>query len=495
MPQKLVKATLQIDGMTCVSCENRIERALRQAPGVVFAQASFTAATARVTYDAAVTDLDALAAVIELHDYRVMRKPDAVAAAGAVAAKRQTRVAPTGKSGPAGKTDVNQILGVGIILAAVFMVSSRLGLFGIFNAFPQAEAGMGYGVLFVIGLLTSVHCIAMCGGINLSMCVPASVSATAPDGGRRVNLRPSLLYNLGRVISYTTIGGIVGALGQVVSFSGKAKGVVAIVAGIFMVIMGLNMLNIFPWLRRFNPHMPKIFARKIYQAKAGPDNSPLYVGLLNGLMPCGPLQAMQIYALSTGSPVKGALSMLLFSLGTVPLMFGLGALSSLLSKRFTQKMMQVSAMLVMILGIFMFQNGMGVSGLSLAQLNPLAAWSGTGTSVGASTGTAGGNTAPVIENGVQIITTQLKSGSYDAITVKAGVPVRWTIQAAKGTVNGCNNRLLIPAYNVEKQLAVGDNIIEFTPTKAGTVPYSCWMGMIRSKITVLPNDGAATPVK
>lgn len=529
MPQKLVKATILIDGMTCISCENRIEQALRKTPGVVFVQVSYAAGTAKVTYDAEVTSLDGLASVIESHDYSVRRQtpaapaPVRAAAAGAGSGSGRIPATAPGKAGasasgktgnsaggragsaasrqgqaPAGrpgqgasprqnKTDINQILGVGIILAAIFMVSSRLGLFNIFNAFPQAEAGMGYGVLFVIGLLTSIHCVAMCGGINLSQCVP-SQAVTGPDGSRRVNLRPSLLYNLGRVISYTTVGGIVGALGQVVSFSGKAKGLVAIVAGIFMVIMGLNMLNIFPWLRRFNPHMPKIFARKIYQAKAGPDNSPLYVGLLNGLMPCGPLQAMQIYALSTGSPIKGALSMLLFSLGTVPLMFGLGALSSLLSKRFTQKMMQVSAMLVIVLGVFMFQSGMGVSGLSLSQLNPLAAIAGTGA--GAQGGTAA-NAAPVIENGVQIVTTQLKSGSYDAITVKAGIPVRWTIQAAKGTVNGCNNRLIIQQYGIEKKLVVGDNVIEFTPTKAGTVPYSCWMGMIRSKITVLSNDGAA----
>ena len=221
------------------------------------------------------------------------------------------------------------------------MIINRFGGFSIFNAFPQAEEGMGYGMLFVIGLLTSIHCVAMCGGINLSQCVPQQA---ATNGGKFAALRPSILYNLGRVISYTVVGGIVGALGSVVSFSGTAKGIVQLAAGIFMVIMGLNMLNIFPWLRKLNPRMPKIFARKINEQKSS--KSPLYVGLLNGLMPCGPLQAMQLYALSTGNPFKGALSMFLFSLGTVPLMFGMGALSSILSKKFTGKMMTTSAVLV-----------------------------------------------------------------------------------------------------------------------------------------------------
>jgi len=81
------------------------------------------------------------------------------------------------------------------------------------------------------------------------------------------------------------------------------------------------MLNIFPVLRKITPRMPKIFGRKISNAK---NKGPLLVGLLNGFMPCGPLQAMQLYALGTGSFIAGATSMFMFSLGTVPLMFGLG---------------------------------------------------------------------------------------------------------------------------------------------------------------------------
>jgi sulfite exporter TauE/SafE len=253
-----------------------------------------------------------------------------------------------------------------------------------------------------------------------------------------------------------------------------AKGIVAILAGIFMVIMGLNMLNVFPWLRKFNLRMPKIFARKINDEKSRGSNSPLYIGLLNGLMPCGPLQAMQLYALSTGSPIKGALSMLLFSLGTVPLMFGLGALSSLLSKKFTSRMMQVSSVLVIVLGIFMFQNGVNVSGINFLSMPSI---SGKSSSTSFATAT--------ITDGVQNITSTISRGSYQPITIQAGIPVKWTIKAAEGTINGCNGKIIIPAYNIEKQLKVGDNVIEFTPDKTGTIPFSCWMGMIRSKINIV----------
>ena len=291
-------------------------------------------------------------------------------------------------------------------------------------------------------------------------------------------MTPSILYNAGRVISYTVIGGLVGALGSVVSFSGTGKGVVAAAAGIFMVIMGLNMLNLFPWLRRFNPRMPKIFAEKINEQKKS--KQPLYVGLLNGLMPCGPLQAMHLFALSTGDPFKGALAMLLFSLGTVPLMFGLGALSTVLTKKFTARMMTVSAALVVILGVFMFSNGVALTGYAM----PFT--SGFGNQNPAAS--VAGAKAELID-GIQVVTTSLNSGSYEPIVVQAGVPVQWNIQAEASDINGCNNRIIVPEYNLEKQLAPGDNIIEFIPGESGVVAYSCWMGMIKSRITVVDDLG------
>ncbi len=84
------------------------------------------------------------------------------------------------------------------------------------------------------------------------------------------------------------------------SFSQTARGVVQAVAGVFMLIMGLNMTGLFPWMARLVPRMPKFAAQKI--GGRGRSMGPLYVGLINGLMPCGPLQAMQIYALSTVIP-------------------------------------------------------------------------------------------------------------------------------------------------------------------------------------------------
>jgi hypothetical protein len=198
--------------------------------------------------------------------------------------------------------------------------------------------------------------------------------------------------------------------------------------------------------------------------------NPLTIGLLNGLMPCGPLQAMQIYALTTGNPFTGALSMFLFSLGTVPLMFGLGASSSMLGRKYTRQVITVGAVLVVALGLSMLRDGWSLAG-------------GPAAGGPAVSGYAAGE--PVAEDGIQIIKSTLASYKYPDITVQANIPVRWIIEAPGGSVNGCNNRIHIREYGITHTFKTGENVIEFTPTRAGKFLYSCWMGMIRGTITVV----------
>ena len=362
---------------------------------------------------------------------------------------------------------------MGLFIIGIFLIIKHtVG----FNFIPDIDPSMGYAVLFVVGLLSSLHCVAMCGGINLSLCL--SNKFTPSSTNKYSNFMPSLMYNAGRVVSYTIIGGIVGALGSVFRISNTGSALVSVLAGVFMVIMGLNMLNLFPWLRKLNPHMPKIFSKKILSKKQ--NKGPFVVGLLNGLMPCGPLQAMQLYALGTGSFLTGALSMFMFSLGTVPLLFAFGVLGSMLSSKFTKNMIKVSAMLVIVLGFMIFNRGLAFTGFTM---NSIA----SSTSVS----TESVNTATVNEDS-QVISTTLASGSYTPITLQAGVPVTWTIHADANSLNGCNGEIIIPEYGIDQKLVVGENIITFTPTNTGIFGYSCWMGMIRSSITVIDNIQDAT---
>jgi uncharacterized protein len=451
---------IRIDGMSCSGCEENIKRKVSSMPGVSKVTASFAKGLVQVAYDPQKITPEAITQAIESLGF--------------------TRGADTAAKTAHMTDEARQNLLIALGTAAVILTVGYFGGFSFLNNFTTARAGMGFAALFVIGLFTSVHCAGMCGGICLSQSVPKAGAA----GGARAAALPSLLYNLGRVTSYTIVGGIVGALGSVIAFTGVFRGAVAILAGLFMVIIGLNMLHVFPWLSKLTLKMPGVFTRGINKQR-----SAYLVGLLNGLIPCGPLQAMQLYALSTGSALAGAASMFFFSLGTVPLMFGLGIAGSLLTRKFRGSMMAVSAALVAILGVSMLTNGLSLSGLT-----PVNAPALTAVSVTAVPAAAVDTVLPVVSApspaavpaaAAQEVAIDITANSYAPITVRKGIPVRWIVRAAPGTLNGCNETLIMPAFGIEKALVPGDNIIEFTPDKTGVIPYSCWMGMIRSTITVV----------
>jgi plastocyanin domain-containing protein len=171
-------------------------------------------------------------------------------------------------------------------------------------------------------------------------------------------------------------------------------------------------------------------------------------------------------------------------MGTVPLMFGVGALGSVLSggsrgRAFRTGAIKAGAVLITVMGMTMFSYGFGLSGFSLDFIPRAAANSFAPERAGGEAFT------PVIENGVQAVNSTLSPGRYPAITVRQGVPVKWTINAPRESINGCNNRMVIREYGIEHRFTPGENVIEFTPGRTGRFSYSCWMGMIRSSITVV----------
>lgn len=460
MIEKIKTVILKIDGMVCASCENLIEDILLDNDGVIKVEASYSKGLAKIDYDENKTSINDLIKMIQGEGYKVIDSnfKNEEVDENLISKNDKSK---TEKNQPINKNGDNTFQTI-IILLGVFLLLKKFGILNILNAFPTPNENTSYAMLFIVGLLTSFHCVSMCGGINLSQCLNHNITN---NKGKLSTIKPAFLYNLGRVISYTTFGGIVGGIGSVISFTGWMQSLVQLIAAIFMVIMGLNMLNIFPWLRKLNPRMPKIFGKKLNSSN---NNSPFFVGLLNGLMPCGPLQAMQIYALSTGSVAKGAISMFLFSLGTVPLMFGIGALSSYISKKSSHKIMKFGAILVIVLGISMFNNALALSGINYSQ--------------GSTDKSA---VRAEVQDDTQVVTTELKGGRYEPIIVEVGKPVKWNVKASNGNLNGCNNKMIIREYGIEKSLEIGDNIIEFTPTESGTYTYSCWMGMIRSNIYVV----------
>jgi plastocyanin domain-containing protein len=146
--------------------------------------------------------------------------------------------------------------------------------------------------------------------------------------------------------------------------------------------------------------------------------------------------------------------------------------------------MQAGAVLVAALGLGMFSNGWSLSGFpvpfdQVAFSKPISAQADR----------------EAIQNNVQIVNSVLLPNRYPAITVRQGIPVRWIINAPPGSINGCNNRMIIREYGIQHTFKQGDNVIEFTPAKAGRFRYSCWMAMIHSAITVLAEGESAADLQ
>lgn len=458
---------LYINGMTCINCQTRIQNALKKQSGITQATVSYETETADILYDSSVISLEQIQGLIDELGY----------SASVQKASRPKMV--------------GQILReLGIIVILYFLLRH----FGILNYLAPAslaDAQMGYGMLFVIGLITSVHCIAMCGGINLSQTLQKSSEPSANVSSiSRAMFQNAAAYNAGRIISYTIIGGILGGIGAFTKMAGTLQtssffqGLLKLLAGALMVVMGINMLGLFPGLRRFNLQIPLPHFQKGKQKKASHKRrTPFIIGLFNGLMPCGPLQSMQIVALASANPFTGALSMFFFALGTIPLMLGFGSVVAGLGKHFTKQVLKCGAILVVVMGLSMMSQGTALSGIN-SKINTLFSAKDETTVKTSGLNHLNDSDTDMEKDGIQYVSSTLESGHYPDITVKAGTPVKWTIHAEKSSINGCNYKILLPDFDTECVFEEGDNTIEFTPKKTGIYTYSCWMGMITGKIYV-----------
>ena len=404
------QARIYIDGMTCINCQIRIENELKKEPALTDISVSYETGEASFSYNPNRISLRQITDIINKMGY------------SATSEKLSC------------KKKILQSIAEILLIVVLFGILQYLGILNYLVPASLADSGMSYGMLFVIGLLTSVHCIAMCGGINLSQTLQKDISEEIS----RAMFRNSFLYNAGRVVSYTVVGGILGAVGGLAGFgtdlqtSSLIQGILKLAAGTVMIVMGL--------------------------------------------MPCGPLQSVQIIALASGSLLAGAFSMFCFSIGTVPLMLGFGSAIAFFGKRFTGLVLKAGSILIVVMGLSMVTQGTALAGLNSRQISRMA-----------DTGSQKTGDTAVEKNGTQYVYSQLQSGKYPDITVRAGEPVEWEIEASEDNINGCNYKIFLQDFGLEHTFTEGKNIIKFTPEQAGTYTYTCWMGMITGKIHVENN--------
>lgn len=431
-----------IDGMTCPSCELRLEQALRDIPGVRSAEVDHASGIARIETAKGISLKEALIRqVVEREGYRVA-------------------------SGGAPRRTGGKWMEIGASLLVIYALYLALSAFDLASLAPSVAGTLSIGGILAIGLIAGTSsCLAVTGGLLLAL----TARHAARTGGGSGRFVPVLQFNLGRLASYFLLGGVIGAAGQSLTPSPAATGYLNIAVAVAMAVMGLGMLGLLPrGIGLLRP--PKRLSRRI-AALTDSDHpaAPLLLGALTFFLPCGFTQSLQIAALGSGSFAAGASIMVLFALGTLPSLLGIGALSTTLRGRPQRLFLRFAGTLVVVLAAVNLQ-----SGLALTGLQPAA-------------GAAGGGALAREENGIQRVSMSVSPyGTYepDVLTVRAGVPVEWSIDGTNA--QGCTGIMTIPSLAISRPLQPGRNVITFTPpARPGRLAFMCSMGMVRGAFNVI----------
>lgn len=345
---------------------------------------------------------------------------------------------------------------------------------------------MNLWVIFLTGLTAGgLGCVAVQGGL-LASTITAREEEDLEEGSRRKHgMKATLAFLTTKFIIHVILGFALGAFGGALALSDSARVVMQIAAGLYMIAVALNILNIHPIFRYAIIQPPRFLTRKLRDTSKSKDLfAPGLLGVLTIFIPCGTTLAMEALAISSGKPLLGAGIMGAFVLGTSPLFLGLGFLTTALGDAFKRKFFKIAAVLVLYLGITSVNSALVVAGSpvtlqTLRNAIPIEIDLGGGNSTAT-------NTDVKIVGGEQVFDISVLPSGYkpDSIQVKAGVPVKLNLNPVGGL--GCTSGFVIPQLGIRQNLTAGVvTPIEFTPTTKGKITWTCSMGMYSGTIEVI----------
>lgn len=456
---------LKVDGMTCHSCELTIERAWRKIDGVLKVDVNAGKGVARIVCGDTAPSLDTLQSAITDHGYTIK---------GVFDNTTTYNLQPI-----TSRLAWWHLLGLFALVILLGALFSKIGLLA-----PSIALGAttSFGAVFLLGLVAaSSSCIAVSGGLLLSSA--AKFNERYASATPFARMRPVFLFVGGRLLSYTLLGGVIGVIGKALSPSPLATGIITLLAALYMLAMGLDMLHLTPqWLKKITPRLPKSLGHRLLAVEEKEHAvTPALLGAATFFLPCGFTQALQLYALTTGSATTGALILLAFALGTAPALLVLGWVSGSLKGKAGRFFFQFAGALVVMLGLWNLQNSFTIMGYPITVQRI--------THLFASGGSANTPDANVRFDGKeQVVTMAVDYTGYtpSRFTIRQGVPTRWVINAKSNS--GCLSVIQAPKLGIRTLLQLGTNVVEFTPRVAGTIPFSCSMGMFWGEINVIPNS-------
>ncbi|MFA6387061.1 MAG: sulfite exporter TauE/SafE family protein [Candidatus Paceibacterota bacterium] len=451
MPKKII---LPIRGMHCKSCEILIEDNLKEISGVQKAEADHRKEHVIIYCD-------------EKNEPNIGQLSEAIGKAGYNIGDPEKKDSFISKS----SKDYKELGIACLLLLGLYLIARGLGITSMGGV--SASSALTLPIVLLIGLTAGVStCMALVGGLVLG--ISARHAEMHPEASAGQKFRPHVFFNFGRLLSFTFLGGLLGMVGSIFQLSGTLLGFVTIAIGALMLVMGLQLIEIFPWARKLKLTLPKGISRTVgiesHKKEYSHGNSTL-IGALTFFLPCGFTQAMQVYAIGTGSFLGGALIMGTFALGTMPGLLGIGGLTSIVKGNAAKQFFKLAGLVVIIFGLMNISNGFGLAGLTFAS--------------------ARNNNIEIndpnvtLVNGVQIVKMRETGSGYqpNKFTVIKGIPVKWVIQA--DAPYSCAASIVMSKYNIRKNLQAGENIIEFTPKETGAIKFSCSMGMYTGVFNVV----------
>lgn len=371
----------------------------------------------------------------------------------------------------------------GIILLIVFFLLKISYLEGNFNTayIQQVSSPINLWVIFLTGLtIGGLTCLAVQGGLLASVITAHEEEEIEKGINTRNTIFPTLAFLSTKLVAYTGLGFILGGFGGAIGISQTAQIIMQFIAGLYMVAVALNLLNVHPIFRYVVIQPPRFLTKTIRnKSKSKELFAPAFLGGMTIFIPCGTTLAMEALAISSANAMLGAAIMATFVLGTTPLFFGVGWITSVLGDNFRTKFLRIAAVAVIYLGVTSI-NGALIAGGSPFTLQSLI------ETFSAKSVTSDDESKVTVINGVQNVDIVITSNGYapNVIKVKKGQPVKLNLKSTDAF--SCASAFRIPSLGVAKNLQPnGSESVEFTPQNAGKITFTCSMGMYNGIIEAI----------
>ena len=451
----LLKRTIPIKGMHCASCELLIAEELESIQGVSTASASLKTNSATITSTEPIDDT-AIEGAVRAAGYEVGiddgQKPFIT---------RNERVWK------------DSAIGVIVVLGLYILFQ----VFGIDKLTSSMSNSSSTGTMaLLVGLTAGFStCMALIGGLVIS--VASKYAENHPTETALQKFRPHLFFNAGRIVSFIAFGAIMGAIGSAFALKGSLLGLLTIAVGAVMLVLGLQLTEIFPRITR-GLTLPSGLAKRLgintRKEREYSHKNAFLMGAATFFLPCGFTQAMQLLAVSTGNPLQAAVIMGAFAIGTTPGLLTLGGLTSVVKGAFAQRFFRIVGVLVVAMALINFTNGFTLAGLNrfLDSSKPMV---NTAVQQQSSEGSVVLNTTFKLKEDIVPSTFTAKVGQKTTLVVDV-----------KEDGQGCMSTIMIIGLDDSPQyLKKGKKIeLTFTATKPGTYTIACAMGVPRGSITV-----------